>query len=108
MLSVTEPPNNLSYVSPVSATVGPALAPRSPRISGTVDHYTVSPTLPAGIVLNSISGVLSGTPSEARNLAPYTITASSLAGSTRFVLLLTVMPAPSGATPRRVRPLRPL
>jgi hypothetical protein len=33
-------------------------------------------------------------PREARSLAAYTITASSLAGSTRFVLLLTVA-APS-------------
>jgi hypothetical protein len=33
-------------------------------------------------------------------VAPYTITASSLAGNTRFVLLLTVMPAPSGTPPK--------
>jgi hypothetical protein len=98
VLSVTEPPHGLFYVSPVSTTVGVVLAPLSPSISGIVDHYAVSPTLPAGMVLNTTSGILSGTPSEARNLAPYTITASSLAGNTRFVLLLTVMPAPSGAT----------
>jgi hypothetical protein len=95
VFSVTEPPNGLSYVSPVSATVGAALAPLSPSIAGHVDHYTVSPPLPLGIVLNDSSGILSGTPMEARSVAPYTITADSLAGNTRFVLLLTVMPAPS-------------
>ena len=100
VLSVTEPPNSLSYVSPVSATVGAALAPLSPSIAGTVDHYAVSPTLPPGILLDSTSGILSGTPTEARNLAPYTITANSLAGNTRFVLLLTVTPAPPAAMPR--------
>ncbi len=100
VLSVTEPPSGLSYASPVNATVGAALAPLSPAITGTVEHYAVSPTLPPGVVLDSVNGILSGTPSEARNLAPYTITASSLAGNTRFVLLLTVMPAPSGAMPR--------
>ena len=116
VLSVTEPPRDLSYMSPVSATVGVTLAPLNPSISGSVSHYAVSPNLPPGIVINSTSGMLSGTPSEAKNLAPYTITASSLAGYTRFILLLTVMPAPSGATPRhgparrgldhdRVRPL---
>jgi len=94
VLSVTEPPSGLSYVNPVSATVGVALAPLSPSITGIVDHYAVSPTLPPGMVLNSTSGILSGTPSEARNLAPYTITANSLAGNTRFILLLTVTPAP--------------
>ena len=100
VLSVTEPPRDLCYTSPVSATVGVALAPLYPRISGSVDHYAVSPTLPPGIVINSTSGILSGTPSKAKNLAPYTITASSLAGHTHFILLLTVVPAPSGATPR--------
>ena len=100
MLSVTEPPNSLSYVSPVSATVGAPLAPLSPSIAGTVEHYAVSPTLPPGILLDSASGILSGTPTEARNLAPYTITANSLAGNTRFVLLLTVTPAPPAAMPK--------
>ena len=33
------------------------------------------------MVLNSTSGILSGTRSEARNLAPYTITANTLAGN---------------------------
>jgi hypothetical protein len=93
VLSVTEPPSGLSYVNPVSATVGVALAPLSPTVTGSVDHYAISPTLPPGMVLNSTSGILSGTPSEARNLASYTITASSLAGNTRFILLLTVTPA---------------
>ena len=100
VLSVTEPPNSLSYVSPVSATVGAPLAPLSPSIAGTVEHYAVSPTLPPGILLDSASGILSGTPTEAMNLAPYTITANSLAGNTRFILLLTVTPAPSGAMPK--------
>jgi hypothetical protein len=95
VLSVTEPPGGLSYVSPVTATVGTSLAPLSPSIAGTVEHYCVSPTLPPGIVLDSTSGIVSGTPREARSLAAFTITASSLAGSARFVLLLTVAaPAP--------------
>jgi large repetitive protein len=107
VLSVTEPPNSLSYVSPVSATVGAPLAPLSPSIAGTVEHYAVSPTLPPGILLDSASGILSGTPTEARNLAPYTITANSLAGNTRFILLLTVTPAPPGAMPKHGPAHRP-
>lgn len=101
VLSVTEPPNGLSYVSPVSATVGAALAPLSPSVAGSVDRYTVSPRLPPGLVLNGSSGILSGTPTEARSLAPYTITADSLAGTARFVLVLTVTPSRSGATARQ-------
>lgn len=100
VLSVTEPPHGLSYASPVIATVGAALAPLRPSIAGSVDRYAVSPALPPGLVLNGSSGILSGTPTEARSVAPYTITADSLAGSTRFVLVLTVAPLRSGAMAR--------
>jgi hypothetical protein len=101
VLSVTEPPHGLSYSSPVSATVGAALAPLSPSIAGSVDRYAVSPPLPPGLVLNGSSGILSGTPTEARSLSPYTITADSLAGSSRFVLVLTVTPSQSGTMARQ-------
>jgi Putative Ig domain len=101
VLSVTEPPHGLSYLSPVNATVGAILAPLSPSIAGNVDHYTVSPPLPTGLVLNGSSGILSGTPTEARSVAPYTIMAESLAGSTRFVLVLTVTPSRSGDMTRQ-------
>ncbi len=94
VLSVTEPPSHLSYPSPAKGAVGAALTPLSPRIAGTVEHYSVTPALPAGVVLDSTSGLIAGTPSVARMLAPYTITASSQAGNTSFVFLLAVA-APS-------------
>ena len=90
VLSVTEPPSHLSYASPAMGTVGAALSPLSPRITGTVNHYSVTPALPAGVMLDSTSGLITGTPSVARTLAPYTITASSQAGNTSFVFLLAV------------------
>ena len=51
------------------------------------------------MVLDSTSGLITGTPSVARTLAPYTITASSQAGSTSFIFLLAV--AALGASPWR-------
>jgi hypothetical protein len=90
VLSVTEPPSHLSYLSPAKGIVGTAIAPLSPRIAGTVEHYSVTPALPAGVVLDSRSGLIAGTPSVARALAPYTITASSQAGNTSFIFLLAV------------------
>jgi large repetitive protein len=94
VLSVTEPPSHLSYPNPVEGTVGAALTPLTPRIAGTVEHYAVTPPLPAGVILDSRSGLITGTPSVARTLAPYTITASSQAGNTSFIFLLAVA-APS-------------
>ena len=94
VLSVTEPPSHLSYPSPAKGAVGAALSPLSPRINGTVNHYSVTPALPAGVILNSTSGLITGTPGVATTLVPYTITASSQAGHTSFVFLLAVA-APS-------------
>jgi hypothetical protein len=94
VLSITEPPSLLSYPSPATGAVGAALKPFSPSITGTVEHYSVTPALPAGVALDSTSGLITGTPSVARRLAPYTITASSQAGNTSFILLLAVA-APS-------------
>jgi hypothetical protein len=94
VLSVTEPPSHLSYPSPATGTVGAALTPLSPRIAGTVEHYSVTPALPAGVVLDSTSGLITGTPIAARTLAPYTITASSHAGNTSFIFLLAVARSP--------------
>jgi hypothetical protein len=97
VLSVTEPPSQLSYPSPAKGTVGSALTPLTPRIAGTVEHYSVTPSLPAGVVLDSTSGLIAGTPSVARKLAPYTITASSQAGNASFIFLLSVAAPSSGS-----------
>jgi hypothetical protein len=94
VLSVTEPPNHLSYPSPATGTVGMPLGPWVPTVAGTVEHYAVTPALPPGVALDSKSGVIAGTPSTATTLAPYTITASGQAGSSSFILLLAVA-APS-------------
>ncbi len=93
VLSVTEPPSNLSYSSPAEGRVGTTLTPLRPKHRGTVDHFAVRPALPPGVALDCRSGLITGTPSVARQLAPYTITASSLSGSTSSVLLLTVTAA---------------
>jgi hypothetical protein len=55
-------------------------------------------TLPPGVVLDRTSGLITGTPRAAATRVPYTITASSPAGNTSFVLLLAVSaPSPRGA-----------
>ena len=90
VLSVSEPPNHLSYPSPAAGTVATPLAPLVPTVAGTVEHYAVTPALPPGVALDGRSGVIAGTPSAASMLAPYSITASSQAGSTSFILLLAV------------------
>ena len=86
------PPSALSYPSPVQATVGNAIAPLVPTVTGSVTSYSVSPPLPTGMSLNITNGVISGTPTASSVETTYVITASNVSGSTTFGLLLTVSP----------------
>jgi YVTN family beta-propeller protein len=67
----------------------------SPTVTGTVTSYVVSPALPAGLALNSSTGVISGTPTTVTPAATYTVTASNSAGNTSFGLNLSVDGSPT-------------
>ncbi len=86
-------PSALSYTSPVTATQGTALTSLTPKVTGTVTGYSVSPALPAGLSLNATSGAVSGTPTAIAAQSTYTITAKNAAGSTTFAWVLTVRSA---------------
>jgi len=57
-----------------------------------VSRYTVSPSLPAGLVFNERDGSISGVPTEVSGESVYTVTASNSGGSTRTVLTVVVKP----------------
>jgi len=92
-------PSNLVYPqTSIAGTVGAAIATDAPTVTGTVDSYNVSPALPAGLSLNTSTGVISGTPTAASSQTTYTVVAANSAGSTSTKIQLTVVsniPAPS-------------
>jgi len=54
----------------------------TPIVTGvTPTTFTVSPPLPAGLVLNTSTGVISGTPSSALGATSYTLTATNMNGT---------------------------
>ena len=53
--------------------------------SGMTASYSISPSLPTGLSLNSATGVISGTPTSASSLTSYTLTVTLTAGSGFFV-----------------------
>jgi DNA-binding beta-propeller fold protein YncE len=61
---------------------------------GAPTSYAVSPPLPAGLVLNPVTGVISGTPTATAPVAQaiYTVTASNAGGHTTAALTVTVDP----------------
>lgn len=94
------PPSMLSYSSPPVYTKGTAIANLSPSTSGGgVVRYAVTPKLPSGLIMNSITGLISGTPLAPTPATPYTITATNPDGSTTASINITVIDiAPSALT----------
>ncbi len=91
------PPGTMSYASPQVYTVGVAITPLAPSITGTVSGYSVSPALPAGLALDAKSGQIAGTPTSTTSTANYTIAANNSGGSSSFALTISVnLAAPSG------------
>src|SRR5207302_3761512 len=61
--------------------------------------YGVSPALPAGLSLNTSTGVITGTPTAVKATAGYTVTATNTGGSTTATVTITVNDvAPSALT----------
>ena len=84
-------PSQLSYATPVGLVRTQAMTNLSPTVQGgAIISYSVSPALPAGLSLNTTTGVISGTPTAVTAQATYTITATNTGGSTTFGAVIRV------------------
>jgi Putative Ig domain len=91
------PPTGLAY--PTTALwlpVGVDMGSLTPQVSGVVASYSVSPALPAGLSLNSTSGVISGTPLLATKQTTYQLMANNDGGHSTFAMTIGVDLPPSG------------
>jgi hypothetical protein len=87
-------PSALSY-STMSAvyTKNTVITNNVPTVTGTVTSWSVSPTLPGGLILNTSTGVISGTPSIQQTTVNYTIIANNPGGTTSVVVSITIVPS---------------
>jgi gliding motility-associated-like protein len=85
-------PTNLSYESStLVASNGSPVTNVAPTSSGgAIQNYTISPNLPAGIVIDASTGIISGTPSSPSTLTTYTITATNSIGTTTSTINIEV------------------
>jgi len=93
LVSATEPaaPLGLAYpAGPFSAVVGQLFPSLTPTVSGASLAYTVSPALPAGLLLDPLTGVISGTPEAAAAQATYTVLAANGHGTSAAPVVITV------------------
>ena len=82
-LAVNVPaPTGLSYPqTTITATVGQAITPDTPTVTGVVSSYAIAPALTAGLSINSSNGTISGIPTVVAAPASYTVTATNVSGS---------------------------
>lgn len=76
------PPSNLSYGqgSAITLVLGVNNSV-TPTVVGVVKSYSINPTLPQGLIFNSFSGTISGTPTSIQTARNYTINALNSIGS---------------------------
>lgn len=90
-------PTALSYNSPNIYTAGTPITDLTPTVTGTVTSYAVAPALPDGLVIDSATGIISGTPTSVTPMATYMVTATNSGGSVSFPVVITVNDAaPTG------------
>jgi len=88
-------PTALAY--PVDALLGISqvtIAPLLPTVTGTVTSFHVVPALPSGLVLDPLTGAITGTPLVAVPATSYDVSAENAAGSVHARLELQIVRAP--------------
>jgi 6-phosphogluconolactonase (cycloisomerase 2 family) len=75
-------PSNLSYAQTQALYVrGQAIAANAASVTGTVETWSIDPSLPAGLGLDPLNGTISGVPSAVSPLRTYTVAAANVDGS---------------------------
>ena len=57
-------PTSISYSTPELYVQGNTISPNIPVVVGSIESYSVFPDLPAGLTLNTYTGVITGTPTQ--------------------------------------------
>ena len=83
--SIGYSPNNASL------NVGTPMVPMTPNnIGGAATSWSISPALSAGLSISTSTGVISGTPTVAKSITGYTVTASNASGNGTATVTITV------------------
>ena len=92
-----QPPSAFNYAAGTATYIvnAPITGNDPSNFSNTVTSFSVSPALPAGLSLNTTTGVISGTPTAVTALTKYTVTATNTGGNSTAVVSIAVIPAGS-------------
>jgi len=81
----------IAYATPDVFIKNQAITPLSPTNTGAAaTGYSISPSLPSGLTINSTTGIISGTPTAPSSATNYTVTATSAYNSGTTIVNITV------------------
>jgi hypothetical protein len=81
---------SISYPATNTVSLGTNNTISPTLLGGPITSFAISPSLPAGLSLNSTTGIISGTPSAVSN-GSYTVTATNTAGSATATFTIEVV-----------------
>lgn len=105
VISAIAAPSSLSYYRQINDMMGDGMTnitesdviytrgagyPLYAEVTGTVDSYSITPSLPTGMSFNTTTGQISGSPTNSQGRVEHTITATNAGGSTNTVLRINV------------------
>jgi hypothetical protein len=87
-----QPPTDLVYATnPADYTVMVPVAPNAPTSGGgAVASYAVSGVLPAGLYMDTVTGIIAGTPTAITSATTYLVTATNAGGSANANVTISV------------------
>lgn len=92
-------PSGLSYSTPAAVySAGAIITDNVPAVTGTVTSWSISPSLPSWLVIDTSTGVISGIAANVQSQTTYTVTASNSGGSTTAVITISVVVYTVGST----------
>ena len=90
-------PTLLSYNTPNVFTIDEAITNLQPTVSGENLVFSIAPSLPTGLSFDTITGIISGTPTVLQSATDYEVTATNSGGNISFTLSIEIIDvAPNG------------
>jgi len=87
---------HIAYTTPDTYGVGTTISLSPTSTGGPVASYS-APSLPAGLIINAATGVISGTPTTITGTTGYVVTATNVTGSFPFTVTITINAAGANA-----------
>jgi len=95
-ISITVLASTINYADPFTYNAGTAITTASStEVGGNPSSYSVSPSLPAGLSINTTTGDITGTPTTPVATATYTVTANYAGGVTATTPVIITVQTPT-------------